>query len=218
MHIVLEHASKRYENRNVFDNISLSFPLNQVTALIGPSGSGKSTVLAVISGVESLDHGKVYINSITQGISAPRPEDFTWVVQNNALLLNRSVKDNVLIGALGSGMSLGDADAVAVHWLENVGLAERQESRTVHLSGGERQRVGFARALASGRPYILADEPSSSLDEENTRQLAALMTGALAKRTIILATHDPLMIASATQVCDMRSAKYETDGSRGGSV
>lgn len=129
---------------------------------------------------------------------------YSWVAQTPNMLLSRTVLDNVLLGPLSAGHTSERALVLARCALENVGLAERQHAPARNLSGGEAQRVGIARALASERPLILADEPSAGLDAANTEHLADVLRVLAATATIIIATHDPVLMRATEHVVNLR--------------
>jgi len=196
----------RFGRRTVFDGFTASFPDRTLTALVGPSGSGKTTLLSLLAGQAQPFAGTVrlHLDESDAGVP-PEPSLVAWVPQGSNALGARSALDNVLIGALAAGRSLADAHATALGEMERVGVADLAEVAAKDLSGGELQRVCFARALASGRPIIFADEPSASLDEASTRQLAAVMEVLRSTRLVIVATHDPLLMHSAQRMVSMRT-------------
>ncbi len=187
----------------VFSNVTATFAAGQVTALVGPSGSGKTSLLAAIAGMIPLTRGSVtYVSHMQR--QGPQRDKVVWIPQGNNALGPRSALDNVLIGPLSNGASPRDATALSLRALDSVGLLRKANEPANTLSGGELQRVGFARALASQRPVILADEPSSSLDAANTEQLAGLLTQLSTDATIIVATHDPVLMDAADETVRLR--------------
>ena len=114
--------------------------------------------------------------------------------------------DNVMVGALAAGMTVTEAQTRAREEIRRVGLIHRLFAPARLLSGGELQRVGFARALATSRPMIFADEPSANLDLAATRSLRSMLLALRSTTTIVVATHDPELVASAEHIVDMREA------------
>jgi ABC-type lipoprotein export system ATPase subunit len=186
----------------VFESFSAEMNAGQVTALVGPSGSGKSTLLAVIAGYLELNSGSVALEGMGDGL--PSPEYVAWVPQGANSLGSRSVRSNVVMGALSRGFRLDVARAEAAHWIEMVGLAPLMEQKARELSGGELQRLALARALASHRPIVLADEPSANLDRENTERISELLSSLRSSAAIIVATHDPVLVSNVDRVVEMR--------------
>ncbi|QGH69173.1 ABC transporter ATP-binding protein [Pseudactinotalea sp. HY158] len=198
-------ATVRFGTTTAFAGLDAHFPAARVTALVGPSGSGKSTLLAAISGYQSLGTGRVELrNSPTCPSSPPDPGRVAWVPQGSNALGRRSVLDNVAIAPLASGAPLREAHERAVEALEVVGLGALLHQQARRLSGGELQRVALARALASNKEVILADEPSANLDAANTDLIAQILDGLTARATIVVATHDPVLVAAAEVTVHMR--------------
>ncbi|MGO4536737.1 ABC transporter ATP-binding protein [Leifsonia sp. 2MCAF36] len=203
MQVVVRGASIRFGSRSVFEGLSATFPSNQVTALVGPSGSGKSTLLAAIAGFRKLEMGSIELGPQESWVR-PSSALVNWIAQDSNILGGRSALDNVMLGPLSEGATLREASQRAARALGRVGLGATKHAPARHLSGGERQRVAVARALSSTRPLILADEPSAALDEVNTVGLADLFAQASGRATIIVATHDPVMIAAASSIVTIR--------------
>jgi ABC-type lipoprotein export system ATPase subunit len=117
----------------------------------------------------------------------------------------RTALDNVMLGPLSQGATLAQARAAGEDALARLDLMHLRSVRAGKLSGGELQRVCFARAVSAGLPCVFADEPSSNLDGNSTRVLAAAFQ-ALAHRDVclVIATHDPYLVAAAADVVKLR--------------
>jgi putative ABC transport system ATP-binding protein len=195
--IDVRSATIRFGRRTVFDGLDAQFADGHVTALIGPSGSGKSSLLAAMAGYQRLAGGTIVGidadgREVTMG-----PSMVAWVPQGLNALGARTATENVMIGPLAEGADRASAHRRAVDALGAVGLSHLGTALARTLSGGELQRVSFARALAADKPVIFADEPSSSLDASNTARIAELLHALRARATIVVATHDPLLIEAA---------------------
>jgi len=206
--IDIEHVSVSFGRRTVLDDVTATMRGGRLTALVGPSGSGKSTLLALAAGYLVPASGRVLVRSETFGTGAepPHPGRVAWVPQGANALGARSVLDNVMLGALSEGVDLAGAARRARACLATVGLAERAGDAARELSGGELQRVAFARALVSRRATILADEPTASLDAASTREIVRLLRELRIDATVVVATHDPLVIEAADEIVDLREA------------
>lgn len=211
MRLTVTDASIAFGSFTVFSGFSAEFEAGQVTALVGPSGSGKSSLMAAIAGHLKLESGRIEIRRDDAAPQAPSPHHVAWVPQGSNALMRRSVLDNVLIAALADGQSMPRAHEVSMDALTQVGLSDRPDEQTRRLSGGELQRVAIARALASGKELILADEPSANLDAHNTDEVAAILNRLVSRSTIIVATHDPILVAAAHTAVHMR-AQVPSDG------
>lgn len=204
MQIDVVGATLSFSGRVVFEGFSAKFNSRRVTALVGPSGSGKSSLLSAMAGYQQLDGGSILWNDPTDTSSEPDPTCVAWIPQGANALGTRTALDNVMLGPLSEGMSLEEARSIATLALSDVGLGQAIGERARNLSGGELQRVCFARAIASRKPLIFADEPSSSLDAANTERLAELLHDLRSRATIIVATHDPLLISAAEHEVRLR--------------
>lgn len=164
----------------------------------GPSGSGKSTFLNILGGLDQPSSGEVlYRGQSLKTLDEPalarlRNETFGFVFQSPHILPDRTVLENVLLPfQYGAGISSNDKHNRSRQLLEYVGLADLAARYPNTLSVGELQRVVFARALVRNPEIILADEPTGSLDADNSRRLLGLLKDQVSKgRTIIMVTHD----------------------------
>ncbi len=203
MHVTVADGSLRFGERSVFQGVQARFDSGMISAVVGPSGSGKSSLLACIAGEMALSTGMIEVSGVN-GTEPPDPSDVVWVPQGSNALGPRSAMDNVMIGPLAEGASPDLAADLANDALHRVGLSSVAHQRARTLSGGELQRLAFARALSTSRPIILADEPSASLDAKNTHALADLLAELRPAGIVIVATHDPILIDSASRVLDLR--------------
>lgn len=204
MQLNVNGVSVRFGARTVLDRVTATFVAGQVTALVGPSGSGKSTLLAVLAGYQKCAAGTVTVVT-DSAVTGPDAGLIAWVPQGSNALGNRTALDNVMIAPLSEGKDLATARTVAMQALADVGLGGQAWQRARNLSGGELQRVSFARALATTKPFIFADEPSASLDAANTELLGGLLFRLRSRATIIVATHDPILIEAAETVIHLRA-------------
>ena len=133
----------------------------EVLVVIGPNGAGKSTLLRAIAGLEP---GRVRVGDADwTDLDVPRRR-VGYVFQDQSLFPHLSALDNVAFGPRARGRSRADAERVARHWLERLGIADLAGRRPRELSGGQAQRVAIARALATEPDVLLLDEPFSGLD------------------------------------------------------
>lgn len=167
-----------------------------LVALTGPTGSGKSSLLAAIAGQLSPAAGTV----ATAGGGALDPADVAWAAQA-PLLLPGTLAENIALArpdatrdeiAQVAGRVGLDAVMAARGGLDLV-----LDHRGSGLSGGERRRIGLARALLSRRPLLLCDEPTADLDPESAAGIVALLREVAAGRAVLVATHDPVLVAAA---------------------
>jgi putative ABC transport system ATP-binding protein len=163
--------------------------------LIGPSGSGKSTLLNIVAGILRPSAGEVALQGESL-YSEPARSD-RWrarrigvVPQRLHLLASLSGRDNVRLAQYLAGDAVDEAEVDRV--LGSLGLSSRSHAKPGELSVGEQQRVAIARAIANRPQVLLADEPTSSLDDDNAQRAVDLLFEAarLAGALLIVATHD----------------------------
>jgi putative ABC transport system ATP-binding protein len=204
--VVLDRV--RYVNgRTLLDDISLTFPAGRVTALSGPSGSGKTTLLSIAGGLLAPTSGTAtYAGASTwTGTGDPRPE-VAFVLQVYGLVPILSARENVSIALRARGVAPADADEHAEAALARFGIADLGERQVEELSGGQMQRVACARGFVVDAGVLLADEPTSELDEGNRGVvLAELREEAARGAVVVVATHDPAVV----EACDVHYALDE---------
>jgi putative ABC transport system ATP-binding protein len=200
--------------RNVVDGVSLEVAAGEIVGVVGPSGSGKSTLLALLAGLEPPDGGVVrFEGRDLAGLGeadrrALRRDRLALVFQGYGLLALLTARENVELPHRVARRDPAAATAAAARWLGLLGLAERADHRTDELSGGEQQRVALARALASGADLLLVDEPTAELDEDNRARVAGLLRGAAARGAgVVVATHDPDMVALCDRVVGLSDGR-----------
>jgi putative ABC transport system ATP-binding protein len=186
--------------RSLLADITVSFPAGEVTCLSGPSGAGKTTLLSVAGGLLAPSTGTAtYSGRPTwQGTGDPRPE-VTFVLQVYGLVPVLSALENVSVALRARGMAPAEADQRAAQALDLFHVLDLAERQVEELSGGQRQRVALARAMAPRAEVLLADEPTSELDEGNALHvMSELRAMADLGAVVVLATHDPAL----ARACD----------------
>ena len=180
-------------------DISLGLEAGQFLAVVGRSGSGKSTLLAMLGGLCRPTSGTVFLNGIDLWTlpeadrAAFRNREVGLVFQFASLLPTLRVVDNVALPALMGGAG-GDDGAYrrATELLARVGLSDRADAYPSELSGGEQRRAALARALVNAPPILLADEPTSDLDEDNEANILELLQEIHRREgvALVIVTHD----------------------------
>src|SRR5215472_17404922 len=191
------------------DSVSFEARLGELVQLTGPSGAGKTTLLNLISALDRPDRGEILVaganvTSLSLAEAARyRNEQVGIVFQSYNLLPQLTALENVLVPMIPNGRM--DRDR-ALELLDPVGLADRGAHRPAQLSGGEQQRVAIARALANDPVLVLADEPTGNLDDENARNVMALLCRTCRGRgnTLIIVTHDRDIMHRADTVFELR--------------
>ncbi len=193
--IEIRHLGKAFGDHQVLKDIDFTVNAGDVTCIIGSSGSGKSTLLRCINLFETPTSGEIYFHGedITKTKSAPKyREKVTMVFQSFNLFNNLSVLSNCTIGPRKVlKMKKEEANAVAMKYLELVGMRAYVNAKPRQLSGGQKQRVAIARALAMSPEVILFDEPTSALDPEMVGEVLNVMKElADAGLTMLVVTHE----------------------------
>jgi ABC-type lipoprotein export system ATPase subunit len=194
--------------RQVLGGLSHDFAPGQVTAITGRSGAGKTTLLKLVAGLGRPSSGQVIIDGHPLGddsaeqLASLRRERIGYLAQEPAPIGFLSAEENAVLILRIRGWDVDAAAKRAAEALVRAGLADRARQRARRLSAGEAQRLALARALASARGLLIADEPTSRQDENNARAIAALLAAAAHEegQTVICATHDPAVIRQADKV------------------
>jgi putative ABC transport system ATP-binding protein len=226
--VQIKHLSKSYEEggqaRVVLQDANAALARGEFVAIVGRSGSGKSTLLNLISGIDRVDGGEIWVNgrSLTaldeRQRTLFRRRNIGFVFQFFNLIPTLTVWENVVLPLELAGVANGQIRGRAELLLEAVGLLDRKDTFPDRLSGGEQQRVAIARALAHDPLLVLADEPTGNLDEEIGRQIMALLDRLTrqAGKNLVLVTHSADAAAFADRILYLRDGKLvegEGDGS-----
>ncbi len=193
----LELRGVRYElTRTLLHDLDLTFRAGRMTALSGPSGSGKTTLLSIAGGLlqPSLGEATYAGEPMWRGTGDPRPE-VAFVLQVYGLVPILSARENVSVALRARGTDPDEADERASAALARFHIGDLGDRQVEELSGGQMQRVALARGLCVGAAVLLADEPTSELDEGNRALvLAELRREADRGAVVVVATHDPAVV------------------------
>ncbi|MDH3760214.1 MAG: ABC transporter ATP-binding protein [Gammaproteobacteria bacterium] len=184
-------------------------------AVVGKSGSGKTTLLNCIGGLERPDSGSVHCLGINihelsrRALSMFQREHLGFVFQFGNLLSYLTVFENIEFPLALNGISRRERDLRVGALLESVDLIDSARALPGELSGGEVQRISFARAVAHRPQILLADEPTASLDSQTAHDLVRLMLDVVREEraTLIVTTHDPVVIELADSIMHLRDGK-----------
>ena len=221
--ICLQNVSKSYIEGNVTRQVLLdaqaSFLFGEFVAILGKSGSGKSTLLNLISGIDLVDKGSIWING--QQVTSMselnrtlfRRKNIGFIFQFFNLIPTLTCLENVSLPLELNGVDPAEARTHAIELLTAVGLPDRQLTYPENLSGGEQQRVAIARALVHDPLLVLADEPTGNLDEETGSQILVLLDRLTRKagKNLILVTHNLETAALSDRILYLKDGKLITN-------
>ncbi len=216
MTLSAQSLSKRFGSAPGYDavrNASLDLHAGEFVAIVGRSGSGKSTLMAMLGALTKPTEGKVLLDgtdiwtlSETE-LAAFRSRRIGFVFQFPSLLPNLTAADNVALPALlGRTMPAEEAYARAYDLLSRIGLADRADLYPGSMSGGEQRRVAVARALINSPALLLADEPTSDLDEDTEADIIDLLERLHRAESfgLVLVTHNLELAKRAQRIYEMR--------------
>ncbi|WP_328517072.1 ABC transporter ATP-binding protein/permease [Novosphingobium mangrovi (ex Huang et al. 2023)] len=198
--LAAEHLEVTYADGNRIGPFRAEWQGPGLHALTGATGAGKSSLLHALIGMAPALSGVVKLNG-EEVAPASLAGMIGWAGQR-PLLLPGTLGENLLLGA-------GDEGADVLSLLDACGLSDLVGQRGLDLvidprgsglSGGERRRIGLVRAIASGRPILLLDEPTADLDGETARRVGDLLEAVARDRLVIAATHDPALVSRCASV------------------
>lgn len=205
--IQLEKVSKHFGERFLFSDISMTFDAGKVYALIGSSGSGKTTLMNMMAKLESYE-GRIFFRG--KELSKYKSSDFFrhelgYLFQNFGLIENQTIEENLKLGLIGQKLSKTEQRQKEEEALARVGLSYLNLDKPIfELSGGESQRVALAKVILKNPPFILADEPTASIDPETSKLIMEILLSLRNKnRLIIIATHNPSIWKMADEIVSM---------------
>ena len=201
----------------VLAGIDLVVPAGAIVAVTGRSGAGKTTLLNLLGGLDRPTAGDATVDGRTLGelsdadLVRLRRETVAYVFQAPSLVPILSAAENVEVPLRLRRVASAERDARVEAALDDVGLGARSRHRPDELSGGEQQRVAVARALVGNPRLLLADEPTAQLDHETGLAIAALIRRTVHRDglTVVLASHDPRLLAIADVVHRLRDGHLE---------
>lgn len=185
--------------RQILQRMSIEFQPGEVTALSGPSGSGKTTVLSIAGGLLRPTRGGAAYGELPmwQGDGDPR-QQVAFVLQVYGLVPILSARENIAIALRARGVSPGQANDEADRELQRFHIGDLGDRQVEELSGGQMQRVACARGFAVKADILLADEPTSELDDGNREHVMSQLNAEARRGAIVVvATHDPAVVAAA---------------------
>ncbi len=208
----------------VLKNVSLGISRGEIVSIVGPSGAGKSTLLNIMGCLDGFQAGNLVIKG--RDVSSFSVEDLSdfrnlhigFIFQLHNLLPEFTALENVMFPLLIRRMGKRQTRARAMEMIDRFDLADRSHHKPSELSGGECQRIAVARALIGGPEIILADEPTGSLDSENSRKLIDILfdLGKEKSTTIVIVTHSGEIAGKTERTVTLVDGEIRTDVKNGG--
>jgi ABC-type lipoprotein export system ATPase subunit len=205
--------------------VDLSVSAGETVALLGPSGSGKSTLLTILAGLIRPAAGTVRVAGRDVGCLNERElldfrrNSLGILLQSPSrnLLPYASVRENLAFAQRGNRLSARQCRLRSEELLGLVGLDELARHRAVSLSGGEQQRLSIAVALVNAPAVLLADEPTSQLDQHNTERVASLLRETRDRygTTVVIVTHDENLAEIFDRIISMRDGRVGAESHQG---
>ncbi len=206
MDLVFNNVSFSYGNQEVLHNISLRFPENRVTALVGPSGSGKSTITRLAARFWDTNNGEITLGGVSiKKMTSDELLTHISMVFQDVYLFHDTIESNIRMGKPETTMDeiIAAAKTAACHNFIS-GLPNGYQTIVGEggstLSGGEKQRISIARALLKNAPIVLLDEATASLDPQNEVLIQQAISALVAEKTVIVIAHRLQSICNADQI------------------
>ncbi len=207
--VILKEVSRSFKNIPIFRGVNLKVNWGEMAAVVGPSGIGKTTLLRIVGTLDRPTEGEVKVcgtdvNTLNRGeLAELRWSCLGFSFQEPMLLPGLIALDNVLLPCIPRVKSakFSHFKKRAIMLLEALGLRDRISFKPHQLSVGQKKRVDLARALINNPKVLVADEPTTNLDEESARIIAEMLKECLEKdSTILLATHQDQNLLSIASV------------------
>ena len=209
--IKLEHVDKYFGDLHVLKDVNLEVAEGEKLVIIGPSGSGKSTTVRCMNFLEEPTSGHVYIDGqelTNKNKTRIVRDNMSMVFQQFNLYPHMTVLKNLTLAPMKlHHKTKAEAEELAYHYLEVVGLRDKADVYPPQLSGGQQQRIAIARALCAQTKIILFDEPTSALDPETIQEVLDVMVKLAHEKniTMVVVTHE---MGFARNVADRIVSKF----------
>lgn len=216
--VVLENLSKTFDDTVALDDVSMTIPDGAFVVLLGPTGAGKTTILRLVSGLETPDSGRIYIDGSPVENLTPAQRNVAMVFQQYSLYPHLTVRQNLEFPLKSPLLNtpLVEIEKKVTAVADVLQIAHKMDNKATALSGGEMQRVSIGRALVRDPLIYLMDEPLSSLDAklraDLRTELKRIQSDSAA--TMLYVTHDQTeAMTMATHVGVLDNGKLVQFGS-----
>lgn len=221
--VIGEHLEKYYgvgdEKQNVLDGVSAYINEGEFVSVMGPSGSGKSTLMFAMSGMDSIDGGRVTfdgrdISTLKENELADiRRTKMGFVFQQPTLMKNLNILDNIILPSMRDNRkNVTKITDKARKLMKKVGITELEKRDITQVSGGQLQRAGICRALMSNPRIIFGDEPTGALNLKSAQEIMDLLSEINAEGTaMMIVTHDATIAAKTERIMFMCDGKIVSE-------
>ena len=201
----IENIGKYYGSRSsltkAIDNISFEVDKGEFVAIMGASGSGKTTLLNVISTIDRVTSGHIYVGGVDitklkgNELNKFRREELGFIFQDFNLLDTLTAYENIALALTIQKVNAREIDKRVNAIAEKLGIKEILKKYPYQVSGGQKQRIASARAIITNPKLVLADEPTASIDAESKDIILKLLKELSKSRLVILISHDKIEIS-----------------------
>ncbi len=204
---------------HVLKGIDMDVAGGEFLSIMGASGSGKSTLLNVIGILDNYDSGEYILDgTLIKGLGETQSAELRnrkvgFVFQSFNLISYKNAMENVALPLYYNGVPRKRRNALAMEYLEKLGLGGHAHHLPSELSGGQKQRVAIARALISRPSIILADEPTGALDTATSREVVEILREVNVKEgiTMLIVTHEMAVAKATDRIIYLRDGVIESD-------
>ena len=197
---------------HVLKGINMDVAAGEFISIMGASGSGKSTLLNILGILDNYDSGEYYLdNVLIKNLSETKAAELRnrmigFIFQSFNLISFKNALENVALPLYYQGMNRKKRNALAMEYLDKMGLASHWDHMPNEMSGGQKQRVAIARALIAQPRVILADEPTGALDSTTSQEVVELMRKINTDEgiTMLIVTHEQAVAAATDRVIHIR--------------